>query len=198
MSVPHLDTRIIDGKKQLLFGPFAGFSTKFLKGGSYFDLPKSINADNLFPMIGAGIRNLELTKYLIEQVAQSFDDKINALKQFVPTAKNEDWELAIAGQRVQVIKKDDNDKGTLEFGTEVVANKDGSISALLGASPGASTSVFIMLEVLQKCFPEQLKSQAWQSKLKEMIPTYGKRLINDELLAIETRAYSHTILGLDI
>ncbi len=198
MSVPHLDTRIIEGKKQLLFGPFAGFSTKFLKGGSYFDLPNSINTDNLFPMIGAGIRNLELTKYLIAQVAQSFDDKMDALKEFVPTAKNEDWELAVAGQRVQVIKKDDNDKGTLEFGTEVVANKEGSISALLGASPGASTSVFIMLEVLQKCFPEQLKSEAWQSKLKEMIPTYGKRLIDNELLAIETRAYSHTILDLDL
>jgi malate dehydrogenase (quinone) len=198
MSVPHLDTRIIDGKKELLFGPFAGFSTKFLKEGSYLDLPLSINVENLIPMIGAGLHNLSLTKYLIEQVAQSFEDKINDLRKFIPDAKEEDWEIAIAGQRVQVIKKDAEEGGSLEFGTEVIASKDGTIAALLGASPGASTSVSIMLELLQKCFPEKMKSFEWQLKLQEMIPTYGKHLIDDELLAIKTRAASHSVLGLDI
>ena len=198
MSVPHLDARIIDGKKCLLFGPFAGFSTKFLKEGSYFDLPKSINAENLIPMIGAGLHNLSLTKYLIEQVAQSFDDKMNDLRQFVPSAKDEDWEIAVAGQRVQVIKKDAEDGGVLEFGTEVITNKEGTLAALLGASPGASTSVAIMLEVLQKCFPKEMASFEWCDKLQEMIPTYGKKLMDNELLAIKTRAATHTILNLDI
>ena len=198
MSVPHLDTRIIDGKQELLFGPFAGFSTKFLKEGSYLDLPLSINVDNLIPMIGAGLHNLSLTKYLIEQVAQSFKDKVESLRQFIPDAKEEDWEIAVAGQRVQVIKKDAEEGGALEFGTEIIASKDGSIAALLGASPGASTSVSIMLELLQKCFPEKLKTEEWQSKLKEIIPTYGKKLIDDELLAIQTRAATHVVLGLDV
>jgi malate dehydrogenase (quinone) len=198
MSVPHLDTRIIDGKKELLFGPFAGFSTKFLKEGSYLDLPLSINVENLVPMIGAGWHNLSLTKYLIEQVAQSFEDKVETLRQFIPDAKDEDWEIAIAGQRVQVIKKDEEEGGSLEFGTEIIASKDGTIAALLGASPGASTSVSIMLELLQKCFPEKMKTFEWQLKLKEMIPTFGKHLIDDELLAIKTRAASHSALGLDV
>ena len=197
MSVPHLDKRVINEKPELLFGPFAGFNTKFLKEGSYFDLPKSINAENLIPMIGAGWHNLKLTQYLIGQVLQSFDDKMDELRKFIPDAKNEDWELAIAGQRVQVIKKDEEQGGLLEFGTEVVKSKDNTIAALLGASPGASTSVSIMLEVLEKCFAQQLKTNEWQSKLKEMIPTYGKRLIEDELLALETRAATHLVLGLD-
>lgn len=196
MSVPHLDTRIIDGKKCLLFGPFAGFSTKFLKEGSYFDLPKSINIDNLIPMIGAGLHNLSLTKYLIEQVAQSFEDKMDDLRQFMPTAKETDWEIAIAGQRVQIIKKDEEDGGILEFGTEVITNKEGTLAALLGASPGASTSVAIMLEVLQKCFPNEMTSFEWCDKIQNMIPTYGKKLIDNEILAIKTRAETHLTLGL--
>lgn len=198
MSVPHLDTRIIDGKKELLFGPFAGFSTKFLKEGSYLDLPRSIDTDNLIPMIGAGVHNLSLTKYLIEQVLQSFDDKMNDLREFMPDAKNEDWELAIAGQRVQVIKKDAEEGGILEFGTEIVAAKDGSVAALLGASPGASTAVPIMLEVLKKCFAEKMATDEWHKKILEIIPTYGKKLVEDELLAIKTRAWTHAVLNLDV
>ena len=198
MSVPHLDTRIIDGKNELLFGPFAGFSTKFLKEGSYLDLPRSIDADNLIPMIGAGLHNLSLTKYLIEQVLQSFDDKMNDLREFVPGAKNEDWELAIAGQRVQVIKKDEKDGGILEFGTEIVTSKDGTVAALLGASPGASTAVPVMLEILKKCFADKMLSEEWNEKIQEIIPTYGKKLVEDELLAIKTKARTHAILDLDI
>jgi malate dehydrogenase (quinone) len=170
MSVPHLDSRVIDGKNQLLFGPFAGFSTKFLKNGSYWDLPKSIEWSNIKPMLAAGLHNIPLTKYLIEQVSQSNEEKIEALREYYPNAQAKDWDEAIAGQRVQVIKKDNKEGGVLQFGTEIVTSKDGSIAALLGASPGASTSVKIMLDVIEKCFPEELKS--WESKIKQMIPSY--------------------------
>lgn len=197
MSVPHLDTRIIDGKKALLFGPYAGFSTKFLKNGSWLDLPSSIKINNIRPMLAAGLDNLKLTKYLINQVRQSSDDRIDALREYVPTARKEDWELEIAGQRVQVIKKDPVHGGILEFGTEVVSSADGSLSALLGASPGASTSVSIMVKLLQKCFPEKMDTADWQHKFSEMIASYGRSLANDANLAIATRKKSSKLLELD-
>jgi malate dehydrogenase (quinone) len=197
MSVPHLDSRIIDGKRELLFGPFAGFSTKFLKGGSYLDLALSITQDNIFPMISAGIHNLALTRYLIEQVMLSFEEKIETLREFVPNAHADDWELAVAGQRVQVIKKDEEEGGVLEFGTEVVASADGTLAALLGASPGASTSVSIMLELMKKCFETQMNSEEWLAKLKTMIPSYGLHLNDDRLLAKVIRNQSHRVLGLE-
>ena len=196
MSVPHLDTRVIDGKKELLFGPFAGFSTKFLKEGSYFDLALSLTADNILPMLSVGIHNLPLTKYLIEQVLLSFEDKIEVLREFVPNAQPEDWELTVAGQRVQVIKKDEEEGGTLEFGTEVIASADGTLAALLGASPGASTSVSIMLELMQKCFKTEMESEAWGTKLREMIPSYGKHLVDDEQLTCIIRTRTHQLLQL--
>ena len=196
MSVPHLDTRVIDGEKALLFGPYAGFSTKFLKEGSYLDLPGSLRVSNLIPMLGAGIHNIALTEYLIQQVSQSDEDRFKALQEYFPNAKQDEWELAIAGQRVQVIKKDQKEGGVLEFGTEVVSAADGSIAALLGASPGASTSVSIMLDVLHRCFPNQMQSEAWVAKLKEMIPSYGHSLSHDETLAMETRKRTHSILKL--
>ncbi|PIQ40391.1 MAG: malate:quinone oxidoreductase, partial [Thalassolituus sp. CG17_big_fil_post_rev_8_21_14_2_50_53_8] len=65
MSVPHLDTRIINGTPALLFGPYAGFTTKFLKAGSKLDLIKSVRANNLLPMMDVGMNNMDLTKYLI-------------------------------------------------------------------------------------------------------------------------------------
>ncbi len=173
MSVPHLDTRMIDGKQALLFGPFAGFSTKFLKNGSYWDLPASIEWANVFPMLAAGWHNLSLTKYLIQQVTQSAEDRLDALRDYYPDARMEDWDLAIAGQRVQVIKKDDEEIGVLEFGTELVAAADGSLAALLGASPGASTAVTAMVDVLKKCFKEEMKNPEWKAALKRMIPSHG-------------------------
>ncbi len=197
MSVPHLDTRIIDGKKALLFGPYAGFSTKFLKHGSYFDLPLSIEWANIFPLFSAGWHNLPLTKYLIKQVTQSNEDRLDALKEYFPNARAEDWELAIAGQRVQVIKKDEKEGGILEFGTELVCAADGSLAALLGASPGASTAVSIMLNVLKQCFKEKINSDEWQDKLKEMIPTYGKSWEEYDLLCEEIRQWTADILKLD-
>ncbi|MBC8053363.1 MAG: malate:quinone oxidoreductase [Sphingobacteriaceae bacterium] len=198
MSVPHLDTRIIKGKKELLFGPYAGFTTKFLKNGSVMDLPLSIKAANLVPMLAAGLKNMSLTKYLIDQVRQSPDDRLAALQEFFPDAKLEDWELEVAGQRVQVIKKDPVEGGILEFGTEVVSAKDGSIAALLGASPGASTVVAIMLNLLGLCFKDRLQSQEWQNKLKVMIPSYGRVLADDQKLLDEVRNWTGEILGLKV
>ncbi len=197
MSVPHLDTRIINGKKELLFGPFAGFSTKFLKQGSYFDLPASIEWANMFPMLAAGWHNLPLTKYLIQQVTQSDEDRLAALKEYCPAAKMEDWQLAIAGQRVQVIKKDDKEIGVLEFGTELVCTADGTLAALLGASPGASTAVTAMLQVMEKCFTENYNSINWQQQFKNIIPTFGKKWTEYDLLCTEIREWTHDILQLE-
>jgi malate dehydrogenase (quinone) len=196
MSVPHVDTRMIDGKKELLFGPFAGFSTKFLKSGSRLDLAKSFRIDNVLPMISAGLRNVPLTKYLIEQVRLSHEDRVEALKEYVPSAKKSDWELKQAGQRVQVIKKDEGVKGKLEFGTEAVVAADGSVAALLGASPGASTAAAIMFSILPKCFKKESKSEAWQAKLKEMSPSFGVALSKDEELVHATRKRTNAILKL--
>jgi len=196
MSVPHLDTRVIDGKKSLLFGPYAGFSTKFLKNGSFWDLPGSIKISNIKPMVMAGIHNIPLTKYLIEQVSQSPEDRMEALREYFPNAESKDWDLEMAGQRVQVIKKDNEEGGILEFGTEVVSAADGSIAALLGASPGASTAVSIMLDLLKRCFGERLDSSQWQYKLKEMIPSYGLSLAENESLLKETRQRTTLALGL--
>lgn len=189
MSVPHLDTRKINGEKALFFGPFAGFSTKFLKNGSYLDLIKSVELANVMPMLAAGWHNIPLTKYLIDQVRLSFEDRMNALREYFPGAHNEDWELKIAGQRVQVIKKDDDEVGVLGFGTEIVSAHDGSLSALLGASPGASTAVSIMLDILEKCFKEY-PTTAWQDKLQEMIPYRSKALLQQPENIVAARKLS--------
>jgi malate dehydrogenase (quinone) len=196
MSVPHIDTRIINGKKELLFGPFAGFSTKFLKNGSMLDLPKSIRLDNAIPMIFAGMRNMPLTKYLIDQVRQTPEDRHQALREYVPFTKQEDWELLQAGQRVQVIKKDKAEGGVLEFGTEIVVSEDGTVAALLGASPGASTAAAVMLGILPKCFKKWSQSEEWQSKLKEIAPSFGHSLNQNENLLEATRKRTAVALGL--
>lgn len=182
MSVPHLDTRFIDNKKSLLFGPFAGFSPKFLKTGSMLDLITSVKPNNVLTMLAAGAKEMPLTKYLIQQLMLSKEQRLEELREFIPDAKLEDWDFIVAGQRVQVIKDTpEGGKGTLQFGTEVITAADGSIAALLGASPGASTAVPVMLEVIEQCFPEQFKE--WEPKIKEMIPSFGKSLMeNPELL----------------
>jgi malate dehydrogenase (quinone) len=197
MSVPHLDTRWIKNKQELLFGPYAGFTTKFLKHGSSLDLFKSVKFSNIKPMVIAGMHNIPLTKYLIEQVRQTPEERVEALKEYYPDAKQEDWELVVAGYRVQVIKKDEEEGGVLEFGTEVVSANDGSIAALLGASPGASTAVSIMLDLLKKCFSEQMRTTAWQQKIKQMIPSYGVPLNDDAALLKKVRNHTTQVLGLN-
>lgn len=197
MSVPHLDTRMIDGKPALLFGPFAGFTTRFLKTGSSLDLAKSIKPNNLKSLLGAGKNNLDLTKYLVKEVFQSHHQRIEALKAFVPDANPADWKLAKAGQRVQIIKKCDTEWGRLEFGTEIVTSADGSIAALLGASPGASTSVKAMLEVLERCFSAEMQTPSWQNILRDLLPSYGSSLINDASLLRQVRNRNNHILKLD-
>jgi len=194
MSVPHLDSRVINGKQELLFGPFAGFSTRFLKKGSYLDLPASVRPSNIIPMLEVGVHSLSLVRYLIQQLRLSGLDRIEALREYYPEARPEDWVLSVAGQRVQVIKKNEQGHGVLEFGTELVRATDGSIAALLGASPGASTAVAVALDVLRQCFPEQSDSPKWQKQLSAMIPSYGKSLAeNKELLAMIRKHYSTTL-----
>jgi malate dehydrogenase (quinone) len=197
MSVPHIDSRMINGEKALLFGPFAGFSTRFLKNGSYSDLPLSIKTDNIIPMIAAGIKNIPLTKYLIEQVRQSPKDRINALREYVPKARSKDWKLERAGQRVQVIKKDEKEGGILEFGTEVITTADGSLAVLLGASPGASTAVSIMVDLVGKCFKKEITTPEWQEKLKTMIPSFGQKLNDNPALLEKIRKNTAETLKLN-
>ncbi|QOS81869.1 malate:quinone oxidoreductase [Paenibacillus sp. JNUCC31] len=195
MSVPHLDTRFIENQKSLLFGPFAGFSPKFLKTGSNADLITSVKLHNLLTMLAAGVKEISLTKYLIQQLMLSKEQRMAELRDFVPDAKSEDWDMVLAGQRVQVIKDTaQGGKGTLQFGTEVVTAADGSIAALLGASPGASTAVHVMLEILQKCFPQHM--DAWEPKIKEMVPSYGESLVENLSLLNQVHASTARVLGL--
>jgi malate dehydrogenase (quinone) len=198
MSVPHLDTRIIDGKRELLFGPFAGFTTKFLKKGSHWDLFRSIQIDNMPAMLKAAIQNIPLMKYLFQQVTLTHEDRMEALREFMPDAKSEDWELLDAGQRVQIIKEDPGEEGVLRFGTEVIESSDGTLSALLGASPGASVSVSVMLEVIQRSFKDKFNSESWQKRIKEIIPSFGEKLASNNDLANKLRIQSNKSLSLNL
>lgn len=196
MSVPHLDTRVLDGKRVILFGPFATFSTKFLKEGSYLDLFSSMSTHNVWPMMRVGLREFDLVQYLAGQLMQSDDDRFEALKTYFPKAQQQDWRLWQAGQRVQIIKKDEAQGGVLKLGTEVVASKDGSIAGLLGASPGASTAAPIMLDLMQKVFKDKLASAPWQEKLRQIVPSYGTHLNDHPDQLMEEWRYTSQVLQL--
>lgn len=195
MSVPHLDTRVINGRSWLLFGPFAGWSPKFLKQGKVTDLPLSVKPNNLVSMLGVGLTEMGLLRYLIGQLLLSESARVDALREFAPSAKNSDWELDIAGQRVQVIRKAKGKGGVLEFGTTVLSAADGSIAGLLGASPGASTAVPAMLEVMSRCFTDRY--QSWLPTIKTMIPSLGTELSHEPELFSEIWAHGTEVLKLD-
>ncbi|MCW6625330.1 malate dehydrogenase (quinone) [Yersinia ruckeri] len=197
MSVPHLDTRMLDGKRVLLFGPFATFSSKFLKNGSLWDLFGTVTFSNIIPMTLVGIDNFDLLKYLISQVMLNDEERFDALKEYFPRANKNDWKLWIAGQRVQIIKKDADKGGVLRFGTEVVMSQDGTIAALLGASPGASTAALIMLNLLENAFKDKVASAEWQAKLKEIIPSYGQKLNGNVEMANHILRYTSSVLQLE-
>lgn len=196
MSVPHIDTRILDGKRVVLFGPFATFSTKFLKNGSLWDLLSSTTTSNFMPMVNVGLDNFDLVKYLVSQVMLSDDDRFAALQEYYPEAKKEDWRLWQAGQRVQIIKSDAEKGGVLRLGTEVVSDKEGTIAALLGASPGASTAAPIMLHLMEKVFKDKVASPEWQTKLKTIIPSYGTKLNGNVEATEQELQYTSEVLGL--
>ncbi|MEB2518530.1 malate dehydrogenase (quinone) [Pseudomonas sp. YuFO20] len=196
MSVPHLDTRVLDGKRVILFGPFATFSTKFLKEGSYLDLLTTTTTHNVWPMTKVGIKEYPLVEYLAGQLMLSDEDRLDALKEYFPNAKAEDWRLWQAGQRVQIIKRDEAAGGVLKLGTEIVASQDGSIAGLLGASPGASTAAPIMLTVLQKVFKDKVATPAWQEKLHQIVPSYGTQLNANPQKVAEEWAYTAKVLEL--
>jgi malate dehydrogenase (quinone) len=195
MSVPHLDARKLDGKPVVLFGPFALYSTKFLKHGSWFDLYSSVNHNNVAGMMGVGLENLDLVKYLMGQARLNDDDRQAELVKYYPNAKREDWTLVTAGQRVQIIKKDPEKGSILQFGTEIVTDQDHTLAALLGASPGASTSPPIMLDLLKKAFPEQMAA-GWEARLKEIVPSYGRKLNDSPALTNEIRRLTSDTLKL--
>ena len=197
MSVPHLDTRVIGGQRSLLFGPYAGFSSKFLKHGSLLDLFESVKPGNVVPLLSVARENFDLTEYLIDQLLQSESHRLATLDQYFPNAKPADWKLQVAGQRVQIIKPDIKRGGLLEFGTELVGAADDSMVALLGASPGASTAAFIAIGVLEKCFAGELTANAWLPKLKEIIPSYGVSLIEDADLLRRVRAETAQVLQVE-
>lgn len=195
MSVPHLDTRVVDGKPALMFGPYAGFSPKYLKKGSYLDLFTSLRFHNIIPMLAVAKDEFSLVTYLLSQLTASKKKKFKELKDFMPEAEMKDWRLITAGQRVQVMKRDAKRGGVLQMGTEVVSKADGTIAGLLGASPGASVAVPVMIDLLKKCFPEQFT--AWEPKIREAIPSFGTSVNADPELTKQIEERTNKALGLN-
>ena len=180
-----------------MFGPYAGFSPKFLKAGSMFDLPAQRQAEQ--PRLDARRRPHRAGAHpLPDQRADAVAAPTGTRRcaHFVPQADEHDWEMVTAGQRVQVIKRDPaTGRGVLQFGTELVVGGDGTVAGLLGASPGASTAVSAMLTLLERCFPDRMP--AWRPALQEAIPSYGRSLADDPALLAEVRASTMQTLELN-
>ena len=195
LGAPHLDLRRLGGRRQLLFGPFASWTTRFLKEtGRWTDLPRSIRPGNLATLLRAAIHNRQLVQYLVAQAVQGMERRLEALRLFYPLARGADWRLVDAGIRVQTIKR--ADRGAIYFGTEVFASRDRSLAALLGASPGASVAVNIALETIKTCLPRLLSTTAQRARMKEMIPTFDedlKQATNAGLFVRTTRAAEESL-----
>ncbi|MPM49082.1 Malate:quinone oxidoreductase [bioreactor metagenome] len=195
MSNPHMDARIINTNRSVLFGPYAGMDPRFLKFGSWLDMPKMIRSGNIMAVLNVAKDNLALIKLLAGMIFMTPKQKLAELREFSPSADMTDWRMIKAGQRAQIIKTNaDGRGGKLEFGTEVITNADGTLATVLGASPGASTAVPIMLQLLERCFPEKIEE--WAPKIQEVIPTYGKRLSDDPQLAYDTMKHTAEVLHL--
>ena len=198
MSLPHLDFRIINGEKILMFGPFASFTFKFLISGSLFDFISSIKFHNLKTLCIVFLKEWPLLIYLIKQNFKSHKSRLADLRKFYPDANAEDWQLENAGIRVQIMKKPNIGTPKLEFGTEIIFSGKNNLAALLGASPGASISVKSMIEVIEKCFLNKKKSIAWKSKIKKMIPSYEVNLVKNPKLLKKIRSDNQRTLGINL
>ncbi len=199
MAVPHLDTRLLDGKQVLLFGPFAAWTTKFLHGGgSHLDLPRSMRTHNVATLLRIGVTNLDLIRYLRQQGMQSKADRLASLRDFYPQARAEDWRVIDAGIRVQAIKKTDGQAGIVHYGTEVITSQDRSIAALLGASPGASVSASIALDVIRTCLPALVQEDGPHSTVRAIFPTYGVDIKQPEHAATYRNASEEASIALHL
>jgi malate dehydrogenase (quinone) len=179
---PHLDVRHLHGRRMLLFGPFATWTTKFLhRTGRATDLLRSIRPGNVGTLLRTGVHNRVLVRFLVQQALQGMDTRLRALREFYPEAQAGDWRLVDAGIRVQAMKR--ADAGRLYFGTEVVTAPDGTLAALLGASPGASVSANIALQIIQRCFADRLVAPDGYARMKAMLPTFDAELGQPHLAA---------------
>lgn len=169
MSVPHLDARVVDGTPYLMFGPYATFSTKLLAHGTWTDFFATLRWHNLRTLSAAGRDNLALVRYLVSQLIARESTKFAQLQRFYPGADPADWDMIAAGQRAQLVTPDADRGGVLRTGTELVVSADRSIAGVLGASPGASTAVPIMIEVLRRAFPD-LWLEQWQQVMTAAVP----------------------------
>lgn len=194
IGATHLDHRTLDGREAVMFGPYAGFTPKFLKYGSRWDLPRSVRRDNLGPLLAVARDNPGLLRYLVGELTAPRDKQLRALKRLMPEARDADWRLVTAGQRLQIIRTGPAGRGQLHFGTELMTPPEGNLAALLGASPGASTAVPIMIDVLNRCFPGN--ADRWANPLRELVPSLGRELNTAHPWASAIRQRTAAALGL--
>jgi malate dehydrogenase (quinone) len=195
MSVPHLDTRVIGGRRSLLFGPYAGFSSKFLKHGSLMDLFRSVTPAIIRPMLSVARDNVDLTEYLIEQLLQSESHRLATLDKYfrMPMRPTGPSRWPGSGSRSSSPTLDTAEFSSSEPG--LFRRKIGRSSACWGPPPAPPRR--LQFSVLQKCFPDELTPSAWLPKLKEIIPSYGISLIDDGDLLRRVCADTAPVLKLE-